>query len=172
MKLTRFKFCETSLRKQQERLKESSSWFPYPALISLSLVLLCSGQIVPNLNPRLGNPSDILPFHGEPNVEGAIWMSVSLIGTHVVVTTDTRKIMSWSASDRSLSAAAPLVYFLKNRIQEITLAASLTKKASRADSLVVLATDQSLKYVHLKAILYALASAGISEYAFETREPF
>ena len=172
MKLTRFKFCETSLRKQQDRLKESISWFPYPALISLSLVLLCSGQIIPNLNPRLGNPADILPFNGEPNAEGSIWLSVSLIGKQIVITTDSREVMSWDASSRSLSAADPLIRFLKHRIKEITLAASLTKKASRSDSLVVLATDQSLKYVHLKSILYALASAGISEYAFETRVPF
>ena len=144
---------------------------PYPALISLGLSLLCPVQIIPKLNPRLGNPATILPFSGEPSYENAIWMSVSLIRGKIVITTDTREILTWEASDLRPEATQPLKEFLLRRVKEITLSASLAKKALLSESLVVLATDQSLKYIHLKGILYSLAQAGISEYAFETKEP-
>ena len=59
----------------------------------------------------------------------------------------------------------------RDRIVQITSSASLAKEISHTESLVVLAVDQSLKYLHIQPILAALAQAGISDYAFETRQP-
>ena len=166
------RFWETSIFSQLARLKEPVSWFPYPALISIVLVLLFTGHLIPKLNPRLGNPADILPFTAPPAEEGPIWLSVSLINQKVIVTSDNREVFTWDAWSRNVDTAKPLIDFLHNRIKNITLSTSLRKKANSSESLVILAVDQGLKYLHLKLILYALASAGISEYAFETRKPF
>ena len=46
--------------------------------------------------------------------------------------------------------------------------AGLLNEAISNQLIVVLAIDQKLKYSHIRPILYALAEAGINQYAFET----
>ena len=165
------KFLNKHLDMVRSRLQESSSWFPYPCLFSFGLVLLFSGHILTGINPRIGSPADVLPFKSETAKEGAIWLSISVHKGLVVVSTDDRHIFSWDERDRDLGMVDSLVKHLRNRIVEITLSASLAKEISHTESLVVLAVDQSLKYLHIQPVLTALAQAGISEYAFETRQP-
>ena len=165
------KFLRNHLDLVRERLQESKSWFPYPCLFSFGLVLLFSGHILLGINPRIGNPADVLPFKSTKAKEGAIWLSVSLQKGRVMVSTDNRHVFSWNEQDRNLQIIKPLVSHLRDRIVQITLSASLAKEISHTESLVVLAVDQSLKYLHIQPILAALAQAGISDYAFETRQP-
>ncbi|MFK7824360.1 MAG: hypothetical protein AB8G05_09395 [Oligoflexales bacterium] len=153
------------------RLQEGNSWFPYPCLFSFGLVLLFSGHILLGINPRIGNPADVLPFEAEIAKEGAIWLSISVQKGHVFVSTDDRHVFSWNEQNRNLDVIEPLVKHLRNRLVQITLSASLAKEISHTESLVVLAVDQSLKYLHIQPILIALAQVGVSEYAFETRQP-
>ena len=153
------------------RLQETSSWFPYPSLFSFGLALLFSGHILLGINPRIGNPADVIPFEAEHAKEGAIWLSISLQKGNVVVSTDDRHVFSWSEQNRDLKVIEPLARHLEKRLVQITLSASLAKEISHTESLVVLAVDQSLKYLHIQPVLIALAQVGISEYAFETRQP-
>lgn len=159
------------LEQAKARLQETCSWFPYPGLFSFGLALLFSGHVLLGINPRIGNPADVLPFETEIAKEGAIWLSISLQKDKVVVSTDDRHIFSWNERDRDLNMIAPLTKHLKNKLVQITLSASLAKEISQTESLVVLAVDQSLKYLHIQPVLIALAQAGISDYAFETRQP-
>lgn len=167
----RLNFLTASIIKQKLRLKEPVSWFPYPAMISIFFVLLCNGQIVPELNPRLGTPANVLSFNGEPSSEGSIWISVTLIKNKIVITTDNRDVITWNADDQSTDVSKPLTKFFQDRIKRIMLSATLTKHPGKQGSLVILAIDQSLKYIHLLPILESLAQSGISEYAFETKIP-
>lgn len=171
MSKKRRQFAQESLSNALDRLKEGSLWFPYPCIISFFLSLLLISHILVGLNPRLGNPANILPFKAEPSKEGAIWFSVSLKNTTLIFTTSDRKVFRWSLDSNDNTQIKLLKDYLKNQIERVSLTATLSKSLSHIQSMVVFAVDQRVTVKHLRPILYILAEVGISEYAFETIQP-
>ena len=163
------KSYSSAIASAKERLMESVSWFPYPSLFTFGIIIILSGHISLGINPRLGNPSEIMPYDSEPLNEGAIWMSVSIQDDEVVVTTDDRKVITWKSNSKDSHTIKELENHLQERMTQITLSTSLAKEINHIESLVVLSVDQRVKYLHVKPILLALAKVGISEYGFETR---
>lgn len=163
---------DKSIYSLKERLYSHSNWFPYPCIISFMLITIFTGHILLGLNPRLGNHAQTIEFLSSPAEEGSIWIAVSLQNEHIVATTANRKVFKWTQKNSDLSQLKPFMDYLETQMLDISMATSLAKKVSKTQSLVVLAVDQSLKYGHIKPIIYALSKAGITEYAFETRQPF
>jgi hypothetical protein len=155
----------------RDRLDENLHWFPVPALLAFGLVLLLTGHILFGTNPRAGNPANIISFPSEPRPDAAIWMSVTPIGDEIVVTTGDRQVFKWRQQVRNAQELGFFVKYLKERVANEIEAAALAKRALKSQTTAVIAADQRLKYLHIRPIIYALAEAGISQYAFETQNP-
>lgn len=152
----------------KSRLEASVNWYPYPFFISIGLFLILTDTITLGLNPRLGNPSELIDFQAPRAQEGAIWFSVTPKNDRLVITTDDRRVI-YTPLVPELSDLGPLIDYLKYRVQEDTLAAGLSKRATKTQTSVVIASDRTLKYFHMRTILYALAEAKIAHFGFETR---
>lgn len=155
----------------RDRLDENPQWFPIPAFIAFGLVIVLTGHILFGTNPRAGNPANIISFPSEARPDAAIWMSVTPIGDDIVVTTSDRKVFKWRQQVRNAEELGQFVGYLKARVAEEIQAAAMAKRALKTQTNAVIAADQRLKYVHIRPIIYALAQAGISQYAFETQNP-
>jgi len=155
----------------KERLREPLHWYPFPLLISFAVVLLLTAHVVFGTNPRMGNPANVMTFPSQPRHDSDIWMSVSPSGHDIVVTTSDRRVFRWRQDVANVAGLAPFVSYLKSRAADEVRAAALLKHAFRSQTSAVIAVDQSLKFLHVRPILYALAAAGISQYAFETQNP-
>lgn len=153
------------------RLREPLDWYPFPLIVSFALVLLLTGHILFGPNPRAGNPADIITFPAQPIKDSAIWMSVTPIGDDIVVTTGRRKVFRWKQAVRNLTDLKPFIHHLKELAQGEIESAALAKRAQPTQMLAVIAADQRLRYLHIRPIIYALAEAGIAQYAFETQNP-
>lgn len=165
------KFWQESLLASIDRLREVQLWFPLPCLISYFLVLLLIGHLLLGLNPRLGNHASLLPFDAKKSDEGAIWIAASLSNDQIIVTTSTRKVFKINSNKPSSQSIKNLTDYLKKETENVLITAAISRKISHIQSILVIAVDQQMTMRHLRPILYAMAEAGISEYAFETKIP-
>jgi biopolymer transport protein ExbD len=152
----------------KQRLRESSSWYPFPCLISFFLVLLLTAHVVLNTNPRAGHAAAVLPLAAEETEDSVIWLSLTSEDGKIIVADNYRRVFSWSEEVQTIESLEAFVTHLKTRVNDEKKAAALSKRIYQSQSRVILAVDQKLKYRHFRPILYALAEAGISNYGFET----
>ena len=164
------RWSEACVRARQN-MAAPLEWFPYPYLISFFLVILLTAHVIFGTSAHLGTPADVITFPSETRKDSAIWLAVTPIGKDVVVTTSDRKIFKWPLETENLKGLAPLVAYLKDASAKEIEAAAIAKTAYAHQTTAVISADQRLKYMHVRPILYALAAAGISNYAFETQNP-
>jgi biopolymer transport protein ExbD len=155
----------------RDRLTEGLHWFPYPALISIGFLLIFSGHILFNLNPRIGSQSTPIILEGSTASEGSIWMAVLLRKDKLVITTDSKQIFQWNADKIDKKELEPFIAYLKAEKLSLSFSALLAKRIQLIQTLVVMAVDQQLNYAQVRPLLYALSQAGISHYAFEVKKP-
>ena len=160
-----------SFQALKTRLREPLSWYPLPLFVSFALVLILTAHVLGGTNLRLGNPADVITFPSELRPDSAIWMSVSLKGEDVYVTTGDRKVFHWPRNVESMEPLDEFVHYLKERVKGEVASAALQKRAYTTQSSAVIAADQRLTYAHVRPLLHAFAEAGISQYAFETQSP-
>tara|TARA_B100001094_G_C18059875_1_gene734502 strand:+ start:187 stop:711 length:525 start_codon:yes stop_codon:yes gene_type:complete len=153
----------------QERLKKPSPWYPYPALISVGLIMVLSGQLLPGLNPRLGSRANIIQLDAPPEMEGSIWLGIYPRKGGITLITSEKNIFKWATSGISPQTKKRLVNYLKSRVSRENISAALTLSTSLPKVRAVLAVDQTLKYQNIVPVLHALADARISKYSFEAR---
>ena len=154
-----------------DRLRSLSRWFPFPALISFILVTLLTAYVTLTTARRLGHPAALLTFPSDRDHIGGIWFSVTPIGEEIFIATSDRKVFHWPQNTRDLVPLDQFIEWLKDASHLQIEAAALLKRSDSNQVLAVIAADQTLKYTHLRPIIYALAKAGISRYAFETIDP-
>lgn len=157
------------LTNQQERLRKPDIWYPYPALISIGLIFVLSGHLLPGLNPRLGSMANIIVFPAKPEPEGSIWIGLFAEGDQVVAVTADRKRFTWPLSTSSVQSIKEFASYLDNRVVSESVASGLSMRTSATRTKVIFAVDQRLKFKHFRPALNALAQAKITKYGFETR---
>lgn len=160
---------QDAIKAQVERLHEPLWWFPFPLIISFALVLLLTAHVFGGTNPRMGNPATVVSFPADLRRDSAIWLSVTPIDGEIVVTTGDRKVFRYPQDIADLEPLKKLRAYLKEAVRREVEGAALGSEAYQHQTSVVIAADQRLKYLHVRPILYALAEAGISQYAFETQ---
>lgn len=167
--MRRTRYWEWRINALKERLRVPLQWYPVPMLLAFGLVLLLGTKTLPGLNPRIGQPAHILAFDAPVQKDGAIWFSLSVDDDMIVATTGDRQVFHWPLERPSPSELSGFRKFLKGRVQDITYTSGLSGRASSIEASAVIAADEHLNYAHIQPVLYALAEAGISHYAFETR---
>ncbi len=154
-----------------QRLKKPIWWFPYPCLITFGLQLLLTAHILFSTNPRIGQPAEVIRYPSTPTRDSAIWLSITTKDKQTIISTNDRRVFKWRSNLRSTEDLKDFTLYLRRRMVEEIQTASLVQRAMRSQTRVVLAADQGLKYNDIKPIIFALAQAGISSYAFETLNP-
>ena len=162
-------YWKTKISAQEDRLRAGNSWFPFPAFISFGLVVLFTGHLLIGLNPRTGSPANVLEYPAPNQHEGAIWMSVSIRGSKIVITTFDRKVFTLPRENIVDADLEQFDQYLKKAVRELTISTGLSKYLSDTRSRAILAVDQNLNYYHLRPIIRALGRAGMNQYGFETR---
>ena len=165
------RISDISLENQIERLKQSPQWFPFVALLSFFSITLLTAHVSFGTNPRIGHPAKLLPFGDTPAEPSAIWFSVTPTPKEIIVTTNDRQVFYWPIDVRGVEQIEDFISYLKVRAREEIMTAAIANEAFLSQTRVMIAADEHLRYRHIRPILYALAKANITNYAFETRMP-
>ncbi|MBI2603819.1 MAG: hypothetical protein HYW48_12270 [Deltaproteobacteria bacterium] len=155
----------------KSRIGRDFTWFPFVGLLAFGLLLVLTGHLLPKLNVRWGSPATLIELAGPPSPEGAIWFSLSVRDEFVIATTEDRTVLHWHVDAQTTEALGELRNYLKERQKSIFLATALAKRVSVSEPLVIISADSSLKYKHVRPVIYLLAQLGFSHYAFETKQP-
>lgn len=162
--------AKASIVRMKDRLEEHSNWFPYPAVISLGLILVLNGQLITNLNPRLGTAIDVINFEQASRLNNInLWLGIKQTNKGIEITTSDRKVFFWKDSESMRSQLSPLVSYLDSYVKERSYSAGLKMRAFIPEVTAVLAVDKSLTYSQISPVITALAAANISKYGFETK---
>ncbi|SME90685.1 hypothetical protein [Pseudobacteriovorax antillogorgiicola] len=158
-----------AITKLKERLEEPVQWYPFPAMIGFMLVMILGGHLLTDLNPRLGARVDVLPLDAPRHQDGGIWLGIYEDNGRINVVTSDRKKFSWPSNTENLESIEPLINYLKRQTHHESFSMALKMESSLTKITAVIAIDQRLKYAHLKPLIFALSSAKITRYGFETR---
>ena len=158
-----------AVQSKKDRLSSQLKLFPFPAIISIGLILIVTIYLLHGIDPRVGNPAELLTFTSQPEAEGAIWISVSPDTESLVITTSERDVFRLPQNITKEEDVEPFKKYLEKRIRQDSARFVLSKKINPQETTVVIAADQSLKFLHIRPLLYTIASAGITRYAFETK---
>lgn len=167
--MTAQKNWEQTLSRVKDRLRTDSPWYPIPAFISFTLVLILSAHLLPGLNPRLGSLGEVLAYQSPPQKEGSIWLGIYAKNQRLIVVTADRQRFEVPLREAGHAGIPELVTYLKKRVKDEVIATGLAMETNLIRSKAVIAMDQTLKYVHLRPILAALGEAKITRYGFETK---
>lgn len=162
-------YWKIKIEQQKIRLRETVNWFPLPAFISFGLLLTFTGHLLMGLNPRLGNPAQIIEHDTTPGGEGSIWLSVSKDDQDLIFTTSDRKVFRYSLDESELSAKEGIKQHLSQALTEMMVGNILEKRVRESKTKVVLAVDQDLNYGNLRPVIRILADSGFNIFDFETR---
>lgn len=151
-----------------DRLREDQSWGAIPSLFIFGLVLLVTGHVINQMNPRLGTTIDLPQFQTEAEVPANIRIEAFVKEGHLLLQLD-GKLASTIPLDRMDSESLEEFTDALNKLiglQDISIA--LSQRWDPSELSVVLALDSHLNYHHARALLGVLAKSGITHYAFET----
>lgn len=140
-------------------------------LISFGLVLVLSVDLTTRLGSQGKGANDVPVVATDENEQSAIWLSVTASDTAIVVSSDDRRSFSWPLTEQSLEGTGEFVSYLKSRVSREIDNAGLGGEVLRSRLRVTLAVDQRLNYWHIRPLIYALAEANVTNYAFQTRLP-
>ena len=84
----------------------------------------------------------------------------------IIVSTDDQKYFKWSVLNFKDKDLDNFINYLKDRLDQITFEAVLSMRFSEQKGFAVLSVDARLAVVHILPVVQALASAGITHYAF------
>lgn len=152
-----------------ERLNDLLIYFPFALLFPLGIGLLLTAHIMSGVNYRAGNPSNPIDYHTPPISGVPLWLSVTPINDDIVVTTSQGEIFMWPQELHDLSKLQPLTAYLRQKSKLEIQSAALLNRREQNRHLVVISADRQVTFAHLKPIIFAMADAGISNYALETK---
>ena len=155
----------------QSRLKESSYSTLAYIFIPFFLVTILALFVGFETSDRFKSPIEAFEYTAAASNDHKIWMSVGLIEDLIVIKTSSGKTFKWPAAGPSESDydsfESHLKAWTKSHLQNTILAGQLLPSTNTA----AIAVDQRLTAHHIRPVIYALASAGVSKYGFETKLP-
>jgi len=169
MKKCNFNLINEAFYRIEIRIKNTDfSYLLFP-LISFALVLIFTAYISNGLNHRAGNPSHPTDYKTPPLEDLPLWFSVTPIGDEIIVTTSNGIVFKWPQQVTDLQSLKGFIEEIRKMSFNEIATASLINRSYTNHATVVISADRNLTYAHLKPIIFALAEAGISHYALETK---
>ncbi len=162
-------------RDLSESLRDDLGWFFLPLGIALILLLILCVYVLPDLNPRFATVAKPVTYASkDPSDLTSLRLAIVLDPTrgNIRVNTSDRQVFTWPADSTELKASEKLKDYLSNQVKQKILKSSLLKDINAQELKIILAADETLRFHHIRPILYAMAESGISSYGFETLLPF
>lgn len=159
----------SAVERQFSRLNDRQTLFPYPAAVSFGLALILFTHFSLELNPRLGNPVEALPFATEQNEIGNLWFSVYVRDEKLVIRTLDRRLFKIPLNEFSIEDFSEFQAYLEEYIREKTMESAVSFDFEIRNTTAVFSVDQRLRYTHIRPLIYILAKVGITRYGFETQ---
>lgn len=119
-------------------------------------------------NPRLLSTAKPIALAGNEADEAPLWYSVAPDKDGIVVTSNTGEAFQIQ-NEHQDAGIKKLGAHLKDRGSDSMLDVALSNRMDQRNAFVVLSVDERLTYFHVRPVIYALASAGITRYGFEGR---
>lgn len=158
-----------ALERQAERLVMPFTAWPAYLLIPVGIILILSAFVPLEVNSRLFSRAHPLQLSGEEAPPTSLWFAVAPTNSGISVTSIDGKVFELSNTAPAETRAEELRSYLLERKEDLIKSNVLANHLDPNATLVVLSADERLTYFHLRPVVYALASAGITRYAFEGR---
>ena len=158
-----------ALERQAERLVMPFTAWPAYILIPVGMIMILSAFIPLETNQRLFSRARPLQLSGEEASPTDLWFAVAPTDSGISITTIDGKVFELKNSEPEEKRGEEFRAYLKERKEELIKSKTLANQIDPSSTLVVLSGDERLTYVHLRPVVYALASAGVTRYAFEGR---
>ena len=167
------------LSQNKARLQQGNYGILYPIFISILYIIVSLSHTLSLINPRAYNHTQVplltasvsaslptqSPFQG-------IRLAAHPTPTGILIRFSDETQLIWDKSPHTAGMiGAQLAALLKQRLQYLYLKTALAQDVHMEDPVVKIAADNALHYGDLLPILYALAEAGLSQYAFEVQLP-
>lgn len=158
-----------ALDRQAHRLvMPFTAWSTY-ALIPVGIIVILSAFIPLEINPRLFSQAKPLQISGPEAPPTSLWFAVAPTKEGISISTTDGKSFELKNDEREKERGEAFREYLSERKKELIKEKTLANRVDDQSTLVVLSADERLTYFHLRPVIYALASAGVTRYAFEGR---
>jgi hypothetical protein len=161
--------AKAALLRQKERLSKFDSVSLAVTLIPFMGVIVLSLYTSLETNTRLHANGKPMEYPAAQTNDHAMWLSVSVKGGKVIVTTSGVENFLWPESGPSDEDLAPLKAYLSERAKKLVNDTVRVGQLTPQNHTAVIAMDHSMTFHHVRPIIYALGNAGFSRYGFETR---
>lgn len=158
-----------ALERQSERLVMPFTAWPTYILIPIGIIMILSAFVPLEVNSRLFSRARPLQLSGDEAPPTNLWFAVSPTESGISITSKDGKVFELNSAVPVDKRAEEFRSYLVERKEELIRTNVLANHIDPNTSLVVLSADERLTYFHLRPVVYALASAGITRYAFEGR---
>ncbi|MCX6125743.1 MAG: hypothetical protein NTV34_13505 [Proteobacteria bacterium] len=157
-----------SFTRQKARLAMPYTATPAILLIPVGFMCLLLIFVSVETNPRLFSTAKPVQLVLEEFVGGRLWYSVAPYEQGIRIISDSGKFFDLQG-EINAAALTEFSSHLKLRMQKILADVAVANRMDKSTSFVILSVDERLTYSHLRPVIYALADAGVTRYAFESR---
>lgn len=167
-----------SISTKKDRLQSITHWGVYPIFLSSLYLCVSLSHTLSTLNPRIDSHTQVpqlsakqLPISTDvTNTFHGIWLSVHSIPRGILIQLPGEPDLVWNRSPQTVAdVSASLTKYLKKHVQHLYLKTALSQRIIPEDAMVKIAADHALQYGDLAPVLDAMATAGLSQYAFEVQ---
>lgn len=167
-----------SISAKKDRLQSICYWGFYPIFLSSLYLCISLSHTLSTLNPHMDHRTHVpelsakqLPIStGATNTFHGIWLSVHSIPNGILIQLPGEPDLIWNRSPQTIAdVSTNLTKYLKKRVQDLYLKTTLSQRVTLEDAMVKIAADRTLQYGDVAPVLDALATAGLSQYAFEVQ---
>lgn len=158
-----------ALDRQRARLTMPFTAWPTYVFIPLGFMLILSLFIPIEINPRLFSKAKPLQLSGEEAPGVNLWFAIAPSKNGISITTLDGHLFEFNNDVPEHQRGEKFRAYVKSAAKSVIETAALAHRLDENSSLVILSADEQLTYYHLRPVIYALASAGITRYAFEGR---
>lgn len=158
-----------ALERQADRLVMPFTAWPTYVLIPVGIILILSAFLPLELNERLVSQAKPLQLSGPEAPATNLWFAIAPTKDGVSITSIDGHVFQLSDNTPDAERGAAFRAYLREVKASVIESTTLANRIDQNSSLVVLSADERLNYYHLRPVIYALASAGVTRYAFEGR---
>ena len=167
--LKRMPKVEDSFSRLTTRLEMGFTASPFYAFAAIGFIVLLSIFTSLEINPRVQSIGKPIEFTGQESADAKLWISIAPQGEKIVLKGNDGRSFSWSLNGPSPIQRQDFEVYLRSRVHEIIQDSMLSDRMDSSTVRAVISLDEKLNFNHLRPIIYALASARITHYAFEGR---
>lgn len=155
--------------RQNSRMKFDLQFSPLVIFLPFLCTTILALFVAFESSARVKSRVQSFNYSADPAQDHMMWMSIGLAGDNIIIKTSNNHMFKWASAGPSVSEFKSFEDFMKTWAQD-----HLNKTVRRGQitvdtNVAALSVDQRLTFHHIRPVIYALATAGVSRYGFETR---